>query len=268
MRTRERLHALDLRMVLLPARGPRRRRRDQTWRSCSLAPRQAEITPVEAAFAAIRPGRYSTAAGSSRDEHPASTLAAAVFEMPLGGCQPLQPARRAATIARDVDSRSAAISDAAAATLVAPAILPVSIVLLRRWADGRGNHLETRHKSNQSHMPCPAFTLSRPVKCRGHGCLRLARRDFHLPAGRTPGCGSGRWKSERDRGRRPSRRARGRQHGTADRNGRRRWRIGSRPSAGGSRGRGRGGLFERGPGRDATIGARRRGPKCALPNEW
>ena len=90
--------------------------------------------------------------------------------MPLGGCQPLQPARRAATIARDVDSRSAAISDAAAATLVAPAILPVSIVLLQRWADGRGNHLETRHKSNQSHMPCPAFTLSRPVKCRGTDC--------------------------------------------------------------------------------------------------
>jgi hypothetical protein len=95
-------------------------------------PRQAEISPVHAAFAAMRPGRYRAAAGSPRDEHPAPTFAAAVFEMPLGGCQPLQPARRAATIARDVDSRSAAISDAAAATLVAPAILPVAIVLLQR----------------------------------------------------------------------------------------------------------------------------------------
>ena len=110
--------------------------------------------------------------------------------MPRGGCQPLQPARRAATIARDVDSRSAAISDAAAATLVAPAILPVSIVLFQRRTDGLGNHLETRHKSNQSHMPCPAFTVPRQVKCKEYGCLRLARIDFHLPAGRTPGCGA------------------------------------------------------------------------------
>ena len=162
-------------MALLPGGGPRRRRRRSDLLKLPFAPRHAEITPVDAAFAAIRPGRYSTAAGSPRDEHPASTLAAAVFEMPLGGCQPLQPARRAATVARDVNSCSALISDAAAATLVAPAIVPVSIVLLQRWADGRGNHLETRH--NPINRICRARRLRcrRQVKCRGDGCLRLAR---------------------------------------------------------------------------------------------